>query len=96
VYCKPFYLEDVEEMRAKCAIFVNNIKKHKPSLLRPKIHLLLHLAHNMKDFGYPSCFNTERSFSFLKGVWDIQYFHGGRKYALSGGRSNKPLPIITW
>ena len=44
-----------------CQSFVDSVKRHYPEfLLKPKIHLLLHLHENMTDFGPTMSYNTER------------------------------------
>ncbi len=54
-------MEDTAEINAICQEFVKEVKSYNSSMMmKPKIHLLLHLSKNMEDFGPPSSFNTER------------------------------------
>ena len=55
------HAKDVDQIQAICQKYVNDVASYKPSLLqKPKIHLLLHLAKHMEEFGPTGSFNTER------------------------------------
>ena len=59
-YCDSFDPKD-KHVESMGPTFVQLAKTHMPELLqKPKLHLFLHLYDNMKDFGPPSSFNTER------------------------------------
>ena len=68
----PFSPKNIIEYRRLCIEFVQAVKEAYPEMLaKQKIHLFLHLADNMADFGPSSAFNTERyskvnmQFSFM-------------------------------
>lgn len=61
-YIKPFVRGNLEEVQLVCEEFVTSVQEYAPYMLRkPKFHLLLHLAEDMKDFGPTAAFNAERS-----------------------------------
>ena len=52
---------DTEEVESRCKDLLEHVKALDPTLLqRPKFHLLLHLADNIRDFGPTAGYNTER------------------------------------
>lgn len=50
------------EVMKACNNFVQTVKTNMPDILKrkPKLHILLHLASDMRNFGATACFNTER------------------------------------
>ena len=51
----------MRETEHVCTDFVQAVKDHFPDMLKKlKVHLILHLAQSMADFGPTSSFNTER------------------------------------
>ena len=60
-YCKPFARSNLEDHRLICQEFVDTANQLTPHVMKKcKIHLLIHLPHNMQDFGPTSAYNTER------------------------------------
>ena len=53
--------QDHASVKVLCKDFIRVAKKDMPSLLqKPKIHLILHLSENLKEFGPVAVYNTER------------------------------------
>lgn len=53
--------DSIKELQLNCKSLLQCLKQHKPYMLnKQKFHLLLHLPHNIEDFGPPSVFNAER------------------------------------
>ena len=51
----------MRETEHVCTDFVQAVKDHFPDMLEQlKVHLILHLAQSIADFGPTSSFNTER------------------------------------
>ena len=51
----------MRETQQVCTDFVQAVKDHFLDMLKKlKVHLILHLAQSMADFGPTSSFNTER------------------------------------
>ncbi len=59
-YCDYYQPDKEEEWKAICKAFVEAAKDYPPMQGKLKIHLMLHLIDNMKEFGPTSAFNTER------------------------------------
>ena len=60
-YCSFYNPASEAQYRQICHNFVDAIRDHMPEMLqKPKIHLMLHIVDNMKDFGPTSAYNTER------------------------------------
>ena len=60
-YCSPYSAEKEGDVLGLCQNFVDAVYSYKPEMLqKPKLHLLLHLAENMTEFGPTASFNTER------------------------------------
>ena len=52
---------DMEEVESRCKDLLEHVKALDPLLLqRPKFHLLLHLADNIREFGPTAGYTTER------------------------------------
>ena len=61
VYCQPFMQANYDEYKEVCEKFVSAVHEHCPELRKKvKVHMILHLPENVKDFGPTSAFNTER------------------------------------
>ncbi|KAL5509475.1 hypothetical protein EMCRGX_G004858 [Ephydatia muelleri] len=68
-YCNYFTEELSTEWEGICEEFVLTAKRCLPEILmKPKIHLLLHLVNCMQDFGPSSAFGAERCESFNASV----------------------------
>ena len=60
-YCQPFMQANYDEYKEVCEKFVSAVHEHCPELRKKvKVHMILHLPENVKDFGPTSAFNTER------------------------------------
>ena len=60
-YCLPFSEQTAHEYQQTCQELLDTVKECHPQLLQNrKIHILLHLVENMRDFGPCSGFNTDR------------------------------------
>lgn len=60
-YCRLYRFADYEECKQICQAFVNAVEEIRPEVMKKsKIHLLLHLADDMSQFGPTSAYNTER------------------------------------
>lgn len=60
-YCDYSVQADSAHYKSICKNFVDLVERYYPNFMKkPKVHLLLHLADNIVDFGPPSAFNTER------------------------------------
>ena len=60
-YCNYFTEELSTEWEGICEEFVLTVKSSLPELLmKPKVHLILHLVSCMQDFGPSSAFGAER------------------------------------
>ena len=60
-YCQPFMQANYDEYKEVCEKFVGAVHEHCPELRKKvKVHMILHLPENVKDFGPTSAFNTER------------------------------------
>lgn len=65
-YCQTFHPNDHHKVEGACHDFLRALQGYKPEFLqKPKIHLLLHLADNMLEFGPTASFNTERWWDYL-------------------------------
>ena len=61
VNCQHSTVNSLDEVKSLCADFVSAVQQHAPEMLKKvKIHLILHLADDIRDFGPTSAFNTER------------------------------------
>lgn len=61
VYCQHCSIKSLDKVRSVCVDFVSAVQQHAPEMLKKvKVHLILHLADNIRDFGPTSAFNTER------------------------------------
>ena len=59
-YCDQFSAENESKYRYICTSFVESVKKCVPEQLKKlKVHLILHLVDDMKEFGPTASFNTE-------------------------------------
>eukprot|EP00731_Ephydatia_muelleri_P034559 Em0065g20a len=68
-YCNYFTEELSTEWEGICEEFVLTAKRCLPEILmKPKVHLLLHLVNYMQDFGPSSAFGAERCESFNASV----------------------------
>ena len=60
-YCLQFSEDTKADVYTATKNFVDAVRDYKPTmLLKPKFHLLLHLADSMEAYGPTSSFNTER------------------------------------
>ena len=60
-YCRPYCPDDYQQCKVICQKFVDKVEELQPAVLNmSKIHLLLHLADNLSEFGPTSAYNTER------------------------------------
>ena len=60
-YCDQFSAENELECRYICTSFIESVKKFFPEQLKKlKVHLILHLVDDMKEFGPTASFNTEK------------------------------------
>ena len=65
-YCLPVTTETLDECSQICQDFVSSITTCSPEYSRRlKVHILLHLPHDMREFGPTSLFNTERYIIFI-------------------------------
>ena len=68
-YCNYFTEELSTEWEGICEEFVLTVKSCLPELLmKPKVHLLLHLVNCMQDFGPSSAFDAERYCCVFKDI----------------------------
>ena len=57
-YCEQ---TEIDEVESRCQDLIKHVKALDDSFLtRPKFHLLLHLADNVREFGPTSAYNTEK------------------------------------
>ena len=69
---KSLFSEKIHEYQSVCQDFVSEIIKQYPEHgQRIKVHILLHLPDNIRDFSHPSCYNTERFVNNSKHCADI-------------------------
>ncbi len=62
-YCLPLTHQLLDDLPSVLQEFVTTITRYSPEYSkRLKVHILLHLSDDMKQFGPASLFNTERYF----------------------------------
>lgn len=60
-YCLPYEHAQYQENKMTCQAFVSSVQANQPEMMnKAKVHLLLHLADNMLEFGPTSAYSTER------------------------------------
>ncbi len=59
-YCDYYHPDKEEDWKTICSSFVEAAKDYPPMNKKLKVHLMLHLIDNMKEFGPTSAFNIER------------------------------------
>lgn len=60
-YCDQYDPSQKHEWKDICKEFVAIVGRCRPDMLmKPKIHLILHLVESMEEFGPTSCFSSER------------------------------------
>ena len=60
-YCRRYRFDDYEECKQICQAFVRTVQELRPELMKKsKIHLFLHLADNLSQYGPTAAYNTER------------------------------------
>ena len=60
-YCDYYAPSKAAEWKDICKDFVDNVHEYRPDMLKKqKVHLILHLAECMEQFGPTSSFNRER------------------------------------
>ena len=64
-YCRLYQSDHYQECKDICQEFVDKVAEIHPEVMKKsKIHLLLHLADNLSEFGPTSGYNTERYMLF--------------------------------
>ncbi len=63
-YCLPVNDDTILICKEVCKEFVNLAAQYMPEFSkRLKVHILLHLSDNLKDFGPTYLYNTERYYN---------------------------------